>query len=141
LRRGVKRVVTGTAFRIYLVLLTSNKPLGVRELQEIVRLKSPSTVKYHLDRLKSYGLVRQLPDGRYEAVKSDDPLLSIYFFLHNSPIPKLIPVSVSFAAFIIAYMLLYGNVDIIVLIATIAFAIYVIYEGLKVKNIIKWLAS
>ncbi len=141
MRRGVKRVVTGTAFRIYLVLLTSNKPLGVRELQEIVRLKSPSTVKYHLDRLKSYGLVRQLPDGRYEAVKSDDPLLSIYFFLHNSPIPKLIPVSVSFAAFIIAYMLLYGNVDIIVLIATIAFAIYVIYEGLKVKNIIKWLAS
>ena len=141
MRGESKRVVTGTAFRIYLVLLTSNRPLGVRELQEIVKLKSPSTVKYHLDRLKSYGLVRQLPDGRYEAIKSNDPVLSVYFFIHNSPIPKLIPVSISFAVFVIAYMLLYGNVDIVVLVASLAFAIYVVYEGLKVKNIIKWLAG
>jgi len=141
LKRGSRRVVTGTAFRIYLVLITYNKPLGVRELQELVKLKSPSTVKYHLDRLRSYGLVRQLPDGRYEATKSNDPVLGIYFFLHNSPIPKLIPVSVSFAVFIIAYTLLHGSIDAVVLVAALAFAAYVVYEGLKVRNIIRWLAS
>jgi len=141
LRRESRRVVTGTAFRIYLILVTSNRPLGVRELQELVKLKSPSTVKYHLDRLRSHGLVRQLPDGRYEAVRSNDPVLSIYFFLRNSPIPKLIPVSISFAVFIAVYMLLQGGVDWVILAVALVFTAYVVYEGFKVRNIIKWLAG
>jgi len=141
LGRDTRRAVTGTALRIYLALLSSSKPLGVRELQEVVKLRSPSTVKYHLDRLRSYSLVRQLPDGKYEAVKSDDPLLSIYFFLRNSPIPRLIPASFAFTVFLVTYMLLYGSVDPVVLVATLLFAGYVMYEGVKLRNLIKWLVS
>jgi len=54
--------LTGTALRIYLHLLASRKPVGVRELARA--LDAPvSTVHYHLKRLEEEGLVQRSSDG------------------------------------------------------------------------------
>lgn len=131
------RVVTGTALRIYVVLLSAGKPLGVRELQHIVGLKSPSTVKYHLDRLRSEGLVKQLMDGRYVAVRSNSPVTSLYLFFKSVAIPRLVPASVAYAAFIATYAAVAGIKDLAILAPSVAFAAYVIYEALKLRSFIK----
>lgn len=113
--------------------------MGVREIQHKVGLKSASTVKYHLDRLKAEGLVRQLPDGRYEAVKSSNPVLSGYLFIMNTPIPVLIPASIAYSVFILAYTLASGYLDPVLLTSSVLFAGFVIYESIKTKKLLKYL--
>jgi len=130
---------TGTALQIYLLLVSSKEPMGVREIQTKIGLKSPSTVKYHLDRLRKEGLVYQTPDGRYAAAKTDNPLTSLYLFIRNSPIPRLIPASISFAVFVITYSLLTQQIDPFILGATIAFVIYVLMESVRLKKLIRFL--
>jgi len=136
---GRKRPITGTAFKIYMTLLNSGKPMGVREIQRAVGLKSASTVKYHLDRLKAEGLVSQLPDGRYEASKSSNPALAGYFFIMNTPIPILIPVSVAYAVFIIIYVVISGGADLVILLSSILYAIFVILMSVKMRSLLKYL--
>ncbi len=136
-RVRVPKVPTGTSLKIYLTLLSSSEPLGVREIQHRVGLKSPSTVKYHLDRLRSYGLVKQLPDGRYVAVKEGNPLTSIYLFFKASPIPRLLPITLGFTSFIITYELL-GNIkDPILILAVLIFTAYVVIETLNLRSLIR----
>jgi len=135
------KIPTGTALRIYLALAISSRPLGVRELQHMLNLKSPSTVKYHLDRLRMQGLVRQLPDGRYVASRSNDPILNLYIFIRATPIPRLIPISLFFTVFSLVYLLLSGGFDVVLAISLSAFCSYVIYEAIKIRNLLRYLAS
>ena len=139
--RDSGKVVTGTAFKIYLTMLSRGSPMGVRELQHAVGLRSASTVKYHLDRLKAAGLVRQLPDGRYEAIKSGNPLLTGYVFIMNTPVPRLLPVSLAYAAFIISYSILSGSVNPVLLASSVGFAAYVFAEALRLKRLLKYLSG
>jgi len=133
------KVLSGTALKIYLLLLGSAKPLGVRELQRYLKLKSPSTVKYHLDRLRMYGFVKQLPDGKYVAIKTDNPLISLYIFIKATPIPKLIPIAIFFTTFNIIYSILNNELNIVLLLSSIVFGAYVIYEGIKLRLVLKHL--
>lgn len=130
---------TGTALQIYLLLVSSKEPMGVREIQNKIGLKSPSTVKYHLDRLRREGLVFQTQDGRYAATKVDNPLTSLYLFIKNSPVPRLIPASISFAVFISTYSILTQQIDPFILGATLAFVIYVFIESTRLKKLIRFL--
>ena len=130
---------TGTALQIYLLLVSSKEPMGVREIQTKIGLKSPSTVKYHLDRLRKEGLVFQTPDGRYAATKADNPLTSLYLFIRNSPVPRLIPASVSFAVFITTYSILTQQIDPFILGVTAAFVVYVIIESARLRRLIRFL--
>ena len=137
--RGGKRPVTGTAFKIYMLLLNSGHPMGVREIQREVGLKSASTVKYHLDRLKAEGLVVQLPDGRYEANRSSNPALAGYFFIMNTPIPIMIPFAIAYAVFISVYTIMAGFLDPVIIISSILFAIFVIVMSFKMRTLLKYL--
>ena len=49
----------GTALDIYRLLLKTNKPLGIREIQRALKLSSPSVAQHHLARLEGMGLVKR----------------------------------------------------------------------------------
>jgi len=49
----------GTAHDIYRYLLTSDKPLGIREIQRALDLSSPSVAQYHLTKLEHAGLLKK----------------------------------------------------------------------------------
>ncbi len=140
-RRGFSKPVTGTAFKIYMIMLSKGSPMGVREIQHAVGLKSASTVKYHLDRLRASGLVRQLPDGKYEAVKPDNPLFAGYVFVFNTPVPRLVPVAIGYAVFIATYALLANVTDPVLIIASLGFALYTVFEAWRLRKLLKYLSG
>ncbi len=49
----------GTALDIYRLLLKTNKPLGIREIQRTLKLSSPSIAQHHLAKLEAVGLVKR----------------------------------------------------------------------------------
>ena len=50
----------GIRLRIYLILLQSNEPLSVKEVQKLMGMRSPGSVKYHLEKLVIDGLAERL---------------------------------------------------------------------------------
>ena len=49
----------GTTLDIYRLILKTNKPLGIREVQRMLNLSSPSVAQYHLAKLEQAGLVKR----------------------------------------------------------------------------------
>jgi DNA-binding transcriptional ArsR family regulator len=49
----------GTALDIYRLLLKTNKPLGIREIQRTLKLSSPSIAQHHLAKLEAACLVKR----------------------------------------------------------------------------------
>jgi hypothetical protein len=57
--KEAKDVLKGTALDIYRLMLTSNKPFGIREIQRALDLSSPSIAQHHLLKLERVGLVKK----------------------------------------------------------------------------------
>lgn len=51
--------------RAYWELFSRHESTGIRELQRTLKLSSPSTALYHLEKLKRLGLVEKTADGEY----------------------------------------------------------------------------
>jgi hypothetical protein len=52
-------ILKGNALDIYRLLLTSSKPLGIREIQRTLNFSSPSVAQYHLTKLEEAGLLKR----------------------------------------------------------------------------------
>ncbi|BEP18689.1 hypothetical protein PYJP_20410 [Pyrofollis japonicus] len=100
--------LSGTSLRAYLVLLRSRRPLGVRELQRILGVRSPSTARHHLDRLIRLGLVVE-KEGGYVAVPPRRGLLKAYIVLHGALVPRSLVLTAFLLASTAAYVLLPGR--------------------------------
>jgi DNA-binding Lrp family transcriptional regulator len=75
----------GTSLRIYLHLLESDSPKGIRELSRELGLPV-STVHYHVRKLKELGLVREVPEG---LVVSRRVRLEGFVYLGRRVVPRL----------------------------------------------------
>ncbi len=100
--------LSGTALRAYLVLLRSRKPMGVRELQRALRLRSPSTARHHLERLEQLGLVKR-EQGGYVAVPPRRGFLKAYLILHGRLVPRSLALTAFLGAATITYSILPGH--------------------------------
>jgi len=65
--KTVKRVLSGVIWEVYLYILTSNEPVGVRDVWRGLKLSSPSLAQYHINHLLDMGLVAQTVDNKYVA--------------------------------------------------------------------------
>jgi predicted DNA-binding transcriptional regulator len=61
--KEAKDALKGTALDIYRLMLTSNKPFGIREIQRALELSSPSIAQHHLLKLERVGLVKKEESG------------------------------------------------------------------------------
>jgi predicted DNA-binding transcriptional regulator len=52
-------MLKGTTFRVYKLLYTEGRPLGIHDIQKALGLSSPSVSQYHVKKLVSAGLVRE----------------------------------------------------------------------------------
>ncbi len=128
----VELILGGQSLRVYLELLVSREPLGVRELQRRLGFKSPSSAKHHLDRLIRLGLVEKTIDGRYRAVESKTSILSAYMLVAGSMIPKLIPIAAGVLAGVIAYIIVFfPRIDLIPVVLALAADIVLWIEGVR----------
>ena len=63
-REDSATILKGTSLDVYRLLLKTNKPLGIREIQRALDLSSPSVAQYHLSKLENVGLLKR-ENGNY----------------------------------------------------------------------------
>ena len=82
------REQTGSELLVYWVVMEKG-PVGLRDVQKLVGFGSPSTAVYHLDRLKTRGLVDKNVEGKYYAVTSRKlGVLRFYVLVGGRLVPK-----------------------------------------------------
>jgi Predicted transcriptional regulator len=82
--KEAKDALKGTALDIYRLMLTSNKPFGIREIQRALELSSPSIAQHHLLKLERVGLVKK-EAGNYVINKV---LLRNYIKINHFLVPR-----------------------------------------------------
>lgn len=127
--------LSGTALRAYLVLLRSRKPMGVRELQRALKLRSPSTARHHLERLEQLGLVERKETG-YVAKPPQRGFLKTYLVLHGRLVPRSLALTAFLATATTTYVLLPGHDIVAIVILTVA-TLLSIYETIDAYKALK----
>lgn len=56
-------VLRGLTLKVYKVILRSDKPIGIREVQRALNLSSPTLAVYHINKLEEAGLIRKELNG------------------------------------------------------------------------------
>ena len=114
----------GTGLKVYIYLLRSGRPVGVRELQRALGFRSPSTARHHLERLVELGLARR--EGWGYVAERPKGILGSFFVLQGSLYPKSSFLLGFLAASLVGYALLPGSDlrAIIVLAAATAIALF-----------------
>ncbi|NHJ21599.1 MAG: ArsR family transcriptional regulator [Candidatus Lokiarchaeota archaeon] len=89
LKMEKEKVLQGKTLQIYWYLLTHNGA-GVREIQKSLKISSPGTVSYQVDKLLNAGIISKSHiDGKYY-VKEDikKGVLGFYFHIGTFMIPR-----------------------------------------------------
>ncbi len=92
--------------RAYIKLISTGRPVGVREFQRIMGYRSPGKSKYVLDRMVRYGLAVRGEDGKYYPAPRLPPELSEYIVLRGTLIPRILVYGVSTLSFVTIFSLL-----------------------------------
>jgi hypothetical protein len=58
-----EEVLHGKTLQVYRFIIAKNEPVGVREIQRKLKFSSPSLAKYHIDKLKDEGLIKEETGG------------------------------------------------------------------------------
>ncbi|MBI4257816.1 MAG: helix-turn-helix transcriptional regulator [Thaumarchaeota archaeon] len=96
--------------RIYWLLLTSNEPLGVREVQRGLGLSSPSVAFHHLDKLVESGLAGKDVHGRYIPLKNVEvSVLQAFARIGRFVLPRYSFYATFFTSLTAGYLLLLGS--------------------------------
>ena len=56
-------ILHGKTLLVYRFVINKNEPVGVREIQRKLKFSSPSLAKYHIDKLKDEGLIKEETSG------------------------------------------------------------------------------
>jgi hypothetical protein len=126
--------VTGTTRRVYLYILSSKNPVGVRDIWRGLDLSSASLAQYHINKLLELKLIEMAPFGKIQAnsqTKLD--VLQNFLFLRGKVFPRLVIFGALSIGLLIVYILLWpltGNFrDVIVIAFTLFSALVLFYEA------------
>ena len=97
--------LSGSSLQVYLILLSSKRPLGIREVQRRAGFKSPNSARHHLDKLIEQGFAYRVDDG-YVAIKPRGSLISSFIIIRNVMFPKMFFYALASSLFLIAYLVL-----------------------------------
>jgi len=103
---GNKRIY-GTTYDVYLCILTSNSPVGVREIWRALKLSSPSLAQYHVNKLMELKLIEPKA-GKY--VTNDQEQLEAlrsFLMLRGMLIPRMVVYAALSAGILTSFLLLY----------------------------------
>jgi DNA-binding transcriptional ArsR family regulator len=130
--KEVKDALRGTTLEIYMFLVKTNKPVGIREVQRALNLSSPSVVAYHFSKLEEAGLVKR---------KGGNYMVSMIILEHSVRFGRfIIPKHIFYAAFATAALLIELTIlrpaiinreYIFSTITTLIFTIFFYYEAAK----------
>lgn len=126
--------VTGTTRRVYLYILSSRNPVGVRDIWRGLDLSSASLAQYHINKLLELKLIDMDHFGKIQAnsqTKLD--VLQNFLFLRGKVVPRLVIFGALSIGLLIVYILLWpltGNFrDVIVIAFSLFSALVLFYEA------------
>ena len=93
----------GTTWDVYLYILTSQGPVGVRDVWRQLQLSTPSLAQYHVNKLLHDDLIKTTVYGKYEI--NDDlqiEALKNFFVFKGKLIPHLVLYDAKIARHIIS---------------------------------------
>jgi len=86
-----KKHLSGTTWDVYLYIVTSKEPIGVREVWRKLKLSSPSLAQYHINKLVSLKLIEPTPNGKYQTNEEEQTeILKSFIVLRGRLIPRLV---------------------------------------------------
>jgi len=131
-----------TTLRVYLELLAASRPMGVREVQRRLGFKSPSTSKYHLDKLVEMRLADKTANGKYVAKNDERTVFSLYTSVLGRLVPKLLVYATFSTTMLTAYVISHWpRIDPLVLITCVVPILALWVEGSKILSFIKSLCK
>ncbi len=98
----------GTTWDVYLYILTSQGPVGVRDVWRQLQLSSPSLAQYHVNKLLHDDLIKTTVYGKYEI--NDDlqiEALKNFVVFKGKLIPHLVVYGAIIAGLFISYVIFY----------------------------------
>lgn len=135
--QAIESELKGTTLRVYWEVFKSTRPVGVREMQRLTRLSSPSTALYHLEKLRGLGVVQKDEYGRYGVVEEIKPS-QFRMFLRIGRI--ILPRFVFYAVFFVAALAMYlaqslvtrSETNVMALILGSSAALVCVYEAIRI---------
>jgi hypothetical protein len=126
-------VLYGTTIDVYRLVLKIGKPLGIREVQRLLELSSPSVAQYHLTKLERAGLIRKV-GGNYVCNKL---FLENYIRISHTLLPKYLfytvfALSVLFTELLFLRPIYVNREYLFLVLITIVFSMIFCYETAKV---------
>ena len=97
----------GKAWKVYWLLLKSNCPMGVREVQRALHFSSPSVAHHHLEQLLELGLVHKEDVGGHYSLTGEVKIGVLRHFVRLGRLlfPRYFFYAVFSTTFYVAYLL------------------------------------
>lgn len=90
MKRKNRISISTITWNVYLYILTSREPVGVKEVWRKLKLSSPSLAQYHINRLLEFGMITQTCEGKYVASEEKRiEVLKSFVLLYGKLIPRL----------------------------------------------------
>ncbi len=132
---GYKQVY-GRTWDVYLCILTSGDPIGVREIWRILGLSTPSLAQYHVNKLLELKLIESTPRGKY--VTNDEErieALRSFLTLRGMLIPRMVVYAALLSGVMLSYVTFWpwrGDFrDLVVLAVTLFSVSTFLFEAMK----------
>jgi hypothetical protein len=99
--------ISGTTWDVYLFILTSKDPVGVRDVWRTLEFSSPSLAQYHINKLLTLSLLHQTSDGKYQVKEKEQiKALRSFVLLRGKLIPRLVFYGALVMGILAAYLFL-----------------------------------
>ena len=102
---GSKQIY-GKTWDVYLCILTSSDPIGVRDIWRALGLSSPSLAQYHVNKLLNLRLIESTTGGKY--VTNDEERLEAlrsFLMLRGMLIPRMVVYAALLSGVLASYVL------------------------------------
>jgi DNA-binding transcriptional ArsR family regulator len=136
-QQAIEAELKGTTLRVYWEVFKSPRPVGVREIQRLIRFSSPSTALYHLEKLRELGVVRKDEYGHYVPAEEIRPSqFRMFLRIGKVILPRYVFYAVFFVGAVVMYLvqslLTASEINPMALILGSSAALVCIYEGVRI---------
>jgi hypothetical protein len=130
--------VTGTTRRVYLYILSSRDPVGVRDVWRGLNLSSPSLAQYHINKLLELKLIDIDQFGKVHASSQTKlDVLQNFLFLRGKVVPRLVIFGFISIGLLIVYILLWplsGDFRDLIVVAFSLFSASILFYEARNQN-------
>jgi hypothetical protein len=142
MKRKNRISISTVTWNVYLYILTSREPVGVREVWRELKLSSPSLAQYHINRLLEFGMITQTREGKYVASEEKRiEALRSFVLLYGKLIPRLVfygaLIAGILAFYIIAWPIEWNFRDLTVIVVAVISVVAFFFEAYVQYSILK----